>query len=130
MIDHIGIPVKDYAAAKTFYTAALAPLSYVLIMEVPREHTGGHGVGGFGADRPQFWIAEGPVRNERSHIAFAAQDRKAVDAFYEAAIKAGAKDNGKPGLRPHYHADYYGAFVIDLDGNNIEAVCHTPVQAT
>jgi catechol 2,3-dioxygenase-like lactoylglutathione lyase family enzyme len=127
MFDHIGIPVKDYAAAKTFYTKALAPLGVTMLMEIPPEHTGGRGVAGFGTSQPQFWISEGtPAAKGSHHIAFAANDRKTVDAFYAAAMAAGATDNGKPGLRPHYHEHYYGAFVFDLDGANIEAVCHTP----
>ncbi len=126
MIDHIGLPVKDYAAAKAFYVKALAPLGGKLHMEVPREYTGGRGVAGFGIDQPQFWISEASVKAEGVHIAFAAKDRKTVDAFHAAAMAAGATDNGKPGLRPHYHEHYYGAFVLDLDGINIEAVCHAP----
>jgi catechol 2,3-dioxygenase-like lactoylglutathione lyase family enzyme len=126
MIDHIGIPVTNYAAAKTFYENSLAPLGVRMMMEVPREHTGGRGVCGFGAEQPQFWISDGNHTNQHVHVAFAAKSREAVDAFYAAAMAAGAKDNGKPGLRPHYHEHYYGGFIIDLDGNNVEAVCHLP----
>ncbi len=126
MFDHIGIPVKDYAAAKVFYEKTLVPLGMKLHMEIPREHTGGRGVAGFGIDRPQFWISEGTSRSDGLHIAFSAKDRKTVDAFHAAAMTAGGQDNGAPGLRPHYHEHYYGAFVLDLDGTNIEAVCHTP----
>jgi catechol 2,3-dioxygenase-like lactoylglutathione lyase family enzyme len=126
MIDHIGIPVKDYATAKTFYENTLATLGVKMMMEVPREHTGGRGVCGFGVDQPQFWISDGNHANQHVHIAFAARSRSAVDAFYAAAMVAGATDNGKPGLRPHYHEHYYGGFIIDRDGNNVEAVCHMP----
>jgi catechol 2,3-dioxygenase-like lactoylglutathione lyase family enzyme len=126
MFDHLGVPVSNYAAAKEFYLKALAPLGVRMLMEIPREHTDGKGVSGFGVEQPRFWISESNARAEAVHIAFAAKDRKTVDAFYAAAIAAGGKDNGKPGLRPHYHEHYYGAFVLDLDGTNIEAVCHAP----
>ena len=128
MIDHIGMPVSDIARATDFYLKALAPLGIGMIMEVPADLTPadtGAAVG-FGADgKPFFWIGEGPASGgSYVHVAFDAQTRAAVDAFYQAALAAGGKDNGKPGLRPHYHANYYGAFVLDPDGNNIEAVCH------
>ena len=126
MFDHVGIPVKNYAAAKAFYEHALAPLGAKVLMEIPLEHTGGRGVCGLGVEQPQFWISDGVHKNEHVHVAFAAKDRAGVDAFYAAAMAAGATDNGKPGPRPHYHEHYYGGFVIDLDGNNIEAVCHAP----
>lgn len=119
MLDHIGIPVTDVSRAKTFYLSALAPLGIGLIMEW-EQHVG---IGEEG--KPYFWIAPGPV-SAGLHIAFSAKTRADVDAFYAAAIKAGATDNGAPGLRPHYHANYYGAFVRDADGHNIEAVCHLP----
>jgi catechol 2,3-dioxygenase-like lactoylglutathione lyase family enzyme len=128
MIDHIGFPVSDYARSKAFYEKALAPLGYVLIMEIGGEHTeSGSAAAGFGADgKPDFWIGgEGGLKGIL-HIAIAARERAAVDAFYAAALAAGGRDNGAPGLRPHYHPDYYGAFVLDPDGHNIEAVCHTP----
>lgn len=127
MIDHLGIKVSDFEKAKAFYDAAFAPLGASLLYIVPPEYTNGAKVGGYGRDRPVFWVTEGETAlNNAQHIAFAAHNRAAVDAFYQAALAAGGKDNGKPGLRPHYHADYYGAFVFDPDGNNIEAVCHTP----
>jgi catechol 2,3-dioxygenase-like lactoylglutathione lyase family enzyme len=120
MIDHIAITVSDFEASKQFYLAALAPLGYELIME--------HGIsgGGFGKDgKPDFWIqsgqASGPI-----HIALASADRTTVDQFYQVALQAGGRDNGGPGLRPEYHPGYYGAFVLDPDGNNLEAVCHFP----
>ena len=126
MIDHIGFAVSDYERAKAFYTAALAPLGYTLIMEVPAEKTeSGYAAAGFGIDhKPDFWIA-GEGRLERAlHVAIVAKDRAAVDGFHRAALTAGGKDNGAPGLRPHYHPNYYAAFVLDPDGHNIEAVCH------
>jgi catechol 2,3-dioxygenase-like lactoylglutathione lyase family enzyme len=126
MIDHIGFSVSDYPRAKAFYEKALAPLGYVLIMEVQQDANDAPAAG-FGAGRkPDFWIGGEGGLNKPVHIAITAKDRPAVDAFYQAAIAAGAKDNGPPGLRPHYHADYYGAFVLDPDGHNIEAVCHAP----
>jgi catechol 2,3-dioxygenase-like lactoylglutathione lyase family enzyme len=126
MLDHIGIGVTDYERAKAFYDRALAPLGMSCVMEVTAEQTGGSDAAGYGKDRPIFWF--GPAEQvSPMHIAFTAQDRAAVDAFYQAALTAGGKDNGAPGLRPHYHANYYGAFVRDPDGHNIEAVCHAPV---
>ena len=126
ILDHVGYPVTDFDMAKTFYTKALAPLGIKPIMEVTKEMTGGSEHVGFGIDKPDFWIGTGPTRMSGVHVAFIAKDRAAVEAFYKAALAAGGKDNGAPGLRPHYHKDYYGAFVFDLDGNNIEAVCHLP----
>jgi catechol 2,3-dioxygenase-like lactoylglutathione lyase family enzyme len=124
MIDHIGFSVSDYPRAKAFYEKALAPLGYVLVMEVQQDANdapaAGFGVGG----KPDFWIGGEGGLNKPVHIAITAKDRPAVEAFYKAAIAAGARDNGPPGLRPHYHANYYGAFVLDFDGHNIEAVCH------
>ena len=126
MLDHAGFPVSDYARSKAFYEKALAPLGYALIMEVRQsEHdspAAGFGVGG----KPDFWIGGEGGLNRVIHIAIAAKDRAAVDSFYRAAIAAGGSDNGAPGLRPHYHPNYYGAFVLDPDGHNIEAVCHAP----
>lgn len=126
MIDHTGIAVADFEKAKTFYDAALSPLGASLLYIVPPEYTGGVKVGGYGRERPQFWLHEKPENAPGRHYAFTAPNRAAVDAFYAAAIAAGGKDNGGPGLRPHYHPNYYGAFVFDPDGNNIEAVCHNP----
>ena len=127
MLDHTGISVADLNRSKTFYTKALAPLSIGLVMEVSAEQTGGAAHAGFGvAGKPFFWIGGGPTRSGPVHFAFTAQSRAEVDAFYRAALAAGGNDNGAPGLRPHYHASYYGAFVLDPDGNNIEAVCHFP----
>jgi catechol 2,3-dioxygenase-like lactoylglutathione lyase family enzyme len=127
MIDHIGLRVSDVARATAFYLKALAPLGYGIVMQVSAEETGGHPAVGFGAgQKPSFWIGQGEPLSGPMHVAFTAPSRAAVDAFYRAAIAAGAKDNGAPGLRPHYHANYYGAFVFDPDGNNAEAVCHLP----
>ena len=120
-LDHVGLDVSDYDASKAFYDKALAPLGMRLMME-PIER-----VGGYGDDFPFFWIAQ---RNRGSdsgvHVAFRVEDRKTVDAFHEAALAAGGKDNGEPGVREIYHPHYYGAFVLDPDGNNVEAVCHRP----
>ena len=128
MIDHVGFPVSDYQRSKAFYSEALAPLGYGLIMEISGEHTESrHPAAGFGADgKPDFWIGGEGGLNKPVHIAIATKERAAVDAFYEAAMAAGAKDNGAPGIRAHYHPNYYGAFVLDPDGYNIEAVCHAP----
>jgi catechol 2,3-dioxygenase-like lactoylglutathione lyase family enzyme len=128
MIDHVGFPVSDYARSKAFYQQALAPLGYTLILEFGGEHTeSGSPAAGFGAGgKPDFWIGgEGGLAGVM-HVAIVAKDRATVDAFHRAALAAGAKDNGAPGLRPHYHASYYGAFVLDPDGHNVEAVCHAP----
>ena len=126
MIDHSGFSVADFDQAKAFYDQALAPLGASLLFMVPIEYTGGMKVGGYGRESPTFWINEDGVQSPPIHMAFSAKNRAQVDAFYEAAIAAGGTDNGQPGLRPHYHEHYYGAFVLDPDGNNIEAVCHTP----
>jgi catechol 2,3-dioxygenase-like lactoylglutathione lyase family enzyme len=131
MIDHMGLEVADYARRREFYTRVLAPLGYGVVMEITREETGGYEGCGFGPPgRPHFWLGKGSTMPSRSvHVAFVAQNRAQVDEFHAAALAAGARDNGAPGLRPHYHPDYYGAFVFDPDGNNIEAVCHLPVDA-
>ena len=128
MIDHVGFPVSDYARSKAFYEQALAPLGYTLIMEFGGDHTeSGSPAAGFGAKgKPDFWIGGEGGLEKPLHVALLAKDRATVDAFHRAAIAAGGKDNGAPGLRPHYHANYYGAFVLDPDGHNIEAVCHAP----
>jgi catechol 2,3-dioxygenase-like lactoylglutathione lyase family enzyme len=120
-LDHVGLDVSDYAASRAFYEQALAPLGIELMMEPAPE------IGGFGADFPFFWIARrqrGP--DSGVHVAFRVDDRATVDAFHEAALAAGGTDNGGPGVRELYHPSYYGAFVLDLDGNNVEAVCHKP----
>jgi catechol 2,3-dioxygenase-like lactoylglutathione lyase family enzyme len=125
MIDHTGLSMTDPGVSRRFYELALAPLGYRVLMEVPTEHTGGIVVLGLGVPpKPDFWLHQGPPQTPRVHVAFQADDRATVDAFYKAAMAAGGKDNGPPGLRPHYHEDYYGAFVLDPDGHNIEACCH------
>jgi catechol 2,3-dioxygenase-like lactoylglutathione lyase family enzyme len=127
MIDHTGFDVSDAAQSRRFYEEALAPLGYKVLIEVPIEFTGGAAVLGFGvAPKADFWLHQGNPQTPRVHIAFHADSRAKVDAFYRAALAAGGKDNGPPGLRPQYHKDYYGAFVLDPDGHNIEACCHAP----
>ena len=120
MIDHTSLTVADVASSKAFYRAALGPLGYAVIMEWQQ-------YAGFGVPpKPDFWIGQGKPNVPPIHVAFRAQNRKEVDAFYKAAMAAGGRDNGPPGLRPHYHENYYGAFVLDPNGHNIEVVCHTP----
>lgn len=126
ILDHIGFPVTDYARSLAFYKQALAPLGIVLLREFNLSEDGADGYAGFGRQRPQFWIGTGAALKGRLHVAFAAANRQEVHAFYEAAMAAGARDNGPPGLRPHYHENYYGGFVLDPDGHNIEAVTHLP----
>jgi catechol 2,3-dioxygenase-like lactoylglutathione lyase family enzyme len=128
MIDHIGFPVSDYERAKTFYVKALAPLGYRLLMEVKQlDQPGDVPAAGFGAEgKPDFWIGGEGRLNKPVHVAILAKNRAGVDAFYKAAMAAGGRDNGAPGIRAHYHPNYYGAFVLDPDGHNIEAVCHAP----
>ena len=126
MLDHIGFPVTDFARSKAFYTRALEPLGFKLIMEVNLSEDGEDGYAGFGSDRPHFWVGTGKPLAGRLHVAFAAKNRAEVQAFYAAALAAGGIDNGAPGLRPHYHENYYAAFVLDPDGHNIEAVNHLP----
>lgn len=121
MFDHLGLAVSQLAESKSFYLKALAPLGVSVVKEVP------HAVG-LGRDgKPSFWLADSQVvKPTPLHIAFAADNRAQVDAFYRAALEAGGRDNGAPGLRPHYHPHYYGAFVYGPDGHNIEVVCHRP----
>ncbi len=126
MIDHSGISVADWDKSKAFYDAAFAALGARILMTVPKEFTGGVDVAGYGREKPDFWLSGAGEPGPGRHYAFSARNRAEVDAFYEAAMAAGGRDNGKPGLRPHYHPDYYGAFVFDPDGNNVEAVCHKP----
>lgn len=127
MIDHIGIGAADYAKARRFYDAALATLGIAPVMEITAEESGGYQGVGYGRDdKPFFWVSSGGARGAGIHVAFTAPDRATVDAFYAAAMAHGGRDNGAPGLRPYYHPNYYGAFVFDLDGVNVEAVCHTP----
>lgn len=125
MIDHTGVSASNFAASKAFYAAALAPLGITLAKEFSAEQTAGKGFAGFGrSGKPEFWIHGGGPTAPMVHVAFRAKSRDEVDVFHKAALAAGGRDNGAPGLRPHYHADYYGAFMLDGDGNNIEAVFH------
>ncbi|WP_020204203.1 MULTISPECIES: VOC family protein [Cupriavidus] len=125
MIDHTGVGVSDFARSRAFYTAALGAIGMVKVMELPASVTGHTDVAGFGPPgKPEFWINGGAPNQPPLHVAFRAQTRAQVDAYYQAALAAGGRDNGAPGLRPHYHPNYYGAFVLDPDGHNIEAVCH------
>jgi len=134
MIDHMSISPADIENARRFYDAALAPLGMATVMEVTAEQTGGyHGIGYGAGPKPVFWLAADSRRAARAgqcgaglHIAFEAANRTSVDAFYAAAIAQGGRDNGPPGIRPHYHPAYYAAFVIDPDGVNLEAVCQKP----
>ena len=119
MFDHVGITVRNLERSRRFYSAALAPLGITELVEFD-------GIVAFGRERPQMWIAEGARGAPAVHIAFMAATRKEVDTFHRAAMSAGGTDNGAPGLRPHYHEHYYGAFVLDPDGFNVEAVCHRP----
>lgn len=124
MLDHVGIEVADLAASKGFYEKALEPLGIRLLMEL-------EGAAGFGSEtehgpKPYFWIhARGRPPVSNAHIAFGVRSAEEVDAFHAATLAAGGTDNGAPGPRPIYHPGYYGAFVLDPDGNNLEAVCHT-----
>jgi catechol 2,3-dioxygenase-like lactoylglutathione lyase family enzyme len=125
MLDHIGIGVSDYDQSKQFYIHVLSALDIELVMEVTAEQTGSDPAAGFGVNgKPSFWICPGPVA--RVHVAFTAQSRRDVDSFHKMALAAGGRDNGPPGIREYYHPNYYGAFILDPDGHNIEAVCHKP----
>ncbi len=126
-LDHFGFYAENYDQAKAFYATALAPLRMSVLMEYTAEQTGGYPLFGMGADgQPFLWIGGGKKTTPRAHIAIRAETRAQVDAFYKAAIAAGGKDNGGPGIREMYHPNYYAAFILDPDGHNIEAVCHTP----
>ncbi|AOY94142.1 glyoxalase [Cupriavidus sp. USMAA2-4] len=127
MIDHTGVLVGDFARSRAFYTEALGAIGFLKNMELPASVTGHTDMAGFGPpDKPEFWISAGTPNRPPVHVAFRVDSRAAVDAFYRAALAAGGRDNGAPGIRAHYHPDYYGAFVLDPDGHNIEAVCHLP----
>src|SRR5262245_45581278 len=126
-VDHTSLSVADFARAKAFYVAALKPLGITVLMEFPKAVTGNVDVAGLGSNgKPFFWLAAAGKTTPRIHIAFVADTRAEVDAFYKAAIAAGGTDNGPPGIRAMYHPTYYGAFVLDADGHNVEAVCHKP----
>jgi catechol 2,3-dioxygenase-like lactoylglutathione lyase family enzyme len=118
MIDHVKVFVSDLERSRGFYAQALEPLGYRVLMEPAPV------VVGLGADRPDFWLELRPESVTTAHICFRAESPELVDAFHRAALDAGGRDNGEPGLRPIYHPHYYGAFVLDPDGNNVEAVCH------
>ena len=120
MFDHLGFGVTNLAESKAFFLKALQPLGVAVAMEGP------YGVGMGQKSKPSLWLSETKEHPAHLHLAFTAQTRKQVDEFYWAALAAGGKDNGAPGLRPHYHPDYYGAFVTGPDGHNVEAVCHKP----
>ena len=131
MIDHTGITVSDFAASKAFYAAALAPIGYAKLLEFGPEITGSVSVAGFGEPpKPDFWISQGTPNRPAIHVAFRAATRAQVRAFHAAALAAGGICNGPPGGRAQYHPNYYGAFVHDPDGHNIEAVCHDPEDAS
>ena len=119
MIDHMSVNVSDLERSLAFYAKALAPLGYAVMMQFP-------GFAGLGiAPKPDLWLSQG-APGSKVHVAIAAKSRSEVKAFYAAAIAAGGTDNGAPGTRPQYHEHYYGAFVLDPDGHNLEAVCHEP----
>jgi catechol 2,3-dioxygenase-like lactoylglutathione lyase family enzyme len=118
IIDHLTISVSNFERSRAFYERALQPLGITVLAKYD-------GFAGMGKNRPQFWFAQGEVNKHKTHIAFVAENRAEVDAFYKAAMAAGGKDNGAPGLRTIYHPTYYGAFVFDPDGYNVEAVCHS-----
>jgi len=133
MIDHVSIGVSDLKKAREFYDIVFLALSYVRVhdVEIPGQGPVAHGYGETGA-QARFWIGvpdridAAANRSGGTHFAFQAKSRLEVDAFYLAALRGGAKDNGAPGIRAHYHPNYYGAFAFDPDGNKIEACCHSP----
>ena len=121
IIDHVGFSVADFEKSKAFYKAVLGTLGIQMLMDFAYE---GDSHAGFGIGKPDFWIGTGQQKRGRVHVAFVARSRAEVEAFYSVALSMGGSDNGPPGLRPQYHPGYYGAFVFDPDGNNIEAVFH------
>jgi len=130
MFDHLSTYTTDYEKTKAFYVSAFAPLGYSVQMEMVAEWNPAfptQRMCAFGPQgKPAYWVIEIKAAASPRHIAFAAKDRAAVAAFYQAGLASGGKDNGAPGLRPMYHENYYGAFLLDPDGNNVEAVCHSP----
>jgi catechol 2,3-dioxygenase-like lactoylglutathione lyase family enzyme len=124
IIDHTSLSVADFAGMLAFYEKALAPLGVKVLMRLGKDVTGSVEVAGLGREKPFLWIADAGKTEPRVHLAIRADNSAAVDAFFQAGIAAGGQDNGGPGLRPHYHPGYYGAFVIDPEGHNLEAVCH------
>jgi catechol 2,3-dioxygenase-like lactoylglutathione lyase family enzyme len=126
MIDHTSVAVTDYAVSKKFYEQVLGSIGYELLAEFPASVTGTADVCGFGENgKPDFWLAFN-ASAPHQHVAFRVESRALVEAFHKAGLAAGGRDNGGPGPRPHYHANYYGSFILDPDGHNIEAVCHKP----
>jgi len=123
MFDHIGLNVRDYRASRAFYEQALAPLGYRVVYDGSEWNGAGFGTS---EDKPEFWVMQREPYSTGTHVAFQAEDRATVDAFHAAALAAGGTDNGRPGVREHYHPTYYGAFAFDPDLNNVEAVCHAP----
>ena len=119
--DHVGLNVRDYDASRAFYEQALAPLGYRVVTEFAQWKTCGFGT----MEKPEFWISQREPYGTGTHVSFAAPDRETVDAFHAAGLAGGGTDNGAPGIREEYHPTYYGAFVLDPDGNNVEAVCHS-----
>jgi catechol 2,3-dioxygenase-like lactoylglutathione lyase family enzyme len=126
IIDHVGLKVADFDKAMTFYRAALGTLGIKVLSEFS---FGAEQYAGFGKEKPDFWIGTSDLQRGGTHVAFVAASRAEVEAFHTVALSVGGRDNGPPGLRAHYHPDYYGAFVLDPDGNNVEAVCHKPEGA-
>ncbi len=124
MIDHMSLSAADFAGMLAFYEKALAPLGITALMRFGKDVTGGYEVAGLGGTKPFLWIAGAGKTEPRMHLAIRADTHEEVDAFYKAALAAGGTDNGAPGIRPQYHPNYYGAFVIDPEGHNLEAVCH------
>jgi len=120
VFDHVGVNVRDYAASRAFYERALAPLGYGVVVAFDEWKAVGFGKEG----KPSFWVAQREPYTTGAHIAFSVDDHATVDTFHEAALDAGGIDNGRPGIREEYHPNYYGAFIHDPDGNNVEAVCH------
>ena len=125
MIDHITLGVADFARSTAFYDLVLAPLGATQLVEFADDRSDEMSVAGYGSDRPGLWLAGERATRGPVHFALQASCRPDVDAFHAAALEAGGTNNGAPGVRPHYHANYYAAFVLDPDGRNIEAVCHT-----
>ena len=123
MFDHVGLNVRDFTASRAFYERALAPLGYRVVFDGSEWNGAGFGTSD---DKPEFWVMQREPIGTGTHVAFQCEDRAGVDAFHEAALAGGGTDNGAPGVREHYHPSYYGAFVLDPDGNNVEAVCHRP----
>ena len=123
MFDHVGLNVAEFETSRRFFERALAPLGYRVVLDFSQ-----HSAVGFGTseDKPEFWVAARDPRGTGTHVAFNAADRATVDRFHAEAVAAGGTDNGPPGTREDYHPSYYAAFVLDPDGNNIEAVCHAP----